>query len=862
LGLSGIAYGDVLMDQIGAMDGSGVDTANAFANQDFEAAYDVYDIACCDNFTGNGETVNSIEMVMSGWNGFVDPSGVTGWSANFYSSSAAAGSDLVGDIDSYTVDIADATVDPNWTLANYWLINMTVDMTAGVGDQLVATIPANAFAENGQTACAWSTVGDGVSGGQANPAGGFGFGGWQETAADHSYRINTGGPADPCDSPLGFCPEDIDGNGAINVDDLLIVMGNWGQMGDGTFRPAGDVYPPPYGDCLVNVDDLLAMMGAFGGVCIIEGGCCLGDGSCSVETPADCSAAGGDYFGDDSDCSSGDCSTVACCVGTACSDLTDSACAAIGGTSYAGDCASITCPEPQDNDTCATAIPVTDGDVAIDTTQALTDGPADFNVCDNFGVEDVFNDIWFSYTASCDGNVLMTMCNTIDFDSRISVYDACGGNQLGCNDDALSGACGLMSELMLADVSAGDSMLIRVGGFSEGTGGTGTMNISCAAPTPGSCCMPDDECLPGMDEATCGAFGGSYNGDGVDCADVTCSAEGDNCEEAVVAVDGANPFDTSLATPSGFGAPDDLQCDGTFLDWDESGNDVWMVYSPAGVGTLTVSTCDATSYDTSLVLYAGSDCASLTQVACNGDSTVESGCQSYYSGIYDLPVDGTDIYIRLGGWQAASGAGTCTITFTAAGATGACCVEGTCIGENTMPECDAFGGYWNNGMTCADVTCPAPYVAGGCDVDENADLGCVCFVDGDDSETDCNGGSNLVVPTFTNLNLGESICGTSSVFVDGPTGGTYRDLDWFTSAALDAGGTFDCTIGANSACLILFVNMDTGTVDFVADHVAGYTNTTSITLPAGNWAAVAAVSDWNVAWTCGSGLETYTMLIQ
>ena len=175
-----------------------------------------------------------------------------------------------------------------------------------------------------------------------------------------------------------------------------------------------------------------------------------------------------------------------------------------------------------------------------------------------------------------------------------------------------------------------------------------------------------------------------------------------------------------------------------------------------------------------------------------------------------------------------------------------------------MPECDALGGLWNNGMTCADVTCPAVYTAGGCDVDE----GCVCFVDGDDSETDCNGGGNLVVPTYGTVNIGESICGSSSVFVDGPTGGTYRDLDWYHSAAINAGGTFDFTIGANSTCLILIVNEDTGNVDYVADHAAGYMNTTTLDIPAGNWAIVATVSEWNTAWTCGSGDETYTMLVE
>jgi hypothetical protein len=74
---------------------------------------------------------------------------------------------------------------------------------------------------------------------------------------------------------------------------------------------------------------------------------------------------------------------------------------------------------------------------------------------------------------------------------------------------------------------------------------------------------------------------------------------------------------------------------------------------------MTISLCDPASYDTSLVLYQGATCDDLAQVACNGDTTVESGCQAYYSGIYDHPVTaGETYYIRIGGWLAATGSGT------------------------------------------------------------------------------------------------------------------------------------------------------------------------------------------------------------
>ena len=46
----------------------------------------------------------------------------------------------------------------------------------------------------------------------------------------------------------------------FGVDDVLAVIANFNNSGDGTFRPVGDVAPFPNGDCLVNVDDLLEVI--------------------------------------------------------------------------------------------------------------------------------------------------------------------------------------------------------------------------------------------------------------------------------------------------------------------------------------------------------------------------------------------------------------------------------------------------------------------------------------------------------------------------------------------------------------------------------------------------------------------------
>jgi hypothetical protein len=125
-------------------------------------------------------------------------------------------------------------------------------------------------------------------------------------------------------------------------------------------------------------------------------------------------------------------------------------------------------------------------------------------------------------------------------------------------------------------------------------------------------------------------------------------------------------------------------------------------------GTMDISLCDSSSYDTSLVLYAGSDCGSLTQVACNGDASSETDCQSFYSGIYGYPVStGDTYYIRIGGWQGATGPGTLTLTCVGANAEGACCLaDESCLDGQTAGDCDALGGSWYVDQACADVTCP------------------------------------------------------------------------------------------------------------------------------------------------------------
>jgi len=231
------------------------------------------------------------------------------------------------------------------------------------------------------------------------------------------------------------------------------------------------------------------------------------------------------------------------------------------------------------------------------------------------------------------------------------------------------------------------------------------------APT-GACCLNLNMCVEDLTEAQCVTYGGKYLGDMSMCMDDSCSSEaGDFCETARVIYPGANFFDTSTATDSGFGEPE-----GCYLDWRES-PDRWMIYTATGNGTITVDTCDPNSYDTSLVIYEGSDCGELDQVACNGDSEIPQGCQSYVSSIEMLPVSaGMNYYVRVGGWRAATGTGTVNLIFDGTGTVGACCIGSDCsiLSES---DCVTSGGTYNGaGSDCGSVFCETP-----CEGDMNGD---------------------------------------------------------------------------------------------------------------------------------------------
>jgi hypothetical protein len=89
-----------------------------------------------------------------------------------------------------------------------------------------------------------------------------------------------------------------------------------------------------------------------------------------------------------------------------------------------------------------------------------------------------FKDLWFFFVPSCSGSLdVATPCT--GFDTTLTAYDTCGGNELACNDQDPAG-CGNGSRITFA-VTSGMAYLIRVASFSTTATGSFTITTSYGA---------------------------------------------------------------------------------------------------------------------------------------------------------------------------------------------------------------------------------------------------------------------------------------------------------------------------------------------------------------------------------------------
>ncbi|QOI99124.1 MAG: hypothetical protein HRU70_00910 [Phycisphaeraceae bacterium] len=212
------------------------------------------------------------------------------------------------------------------------------------------------------------------------------------------------------------------------------------------------------------------------------------------------------------------------------------------------------------------------------------------------GTSELGPDNWYTFTAPANENYVFSLCGST-YDTALSLWSACPDGALlplACNDDF----CGLQSQLTRA-MTAGETILIRVGGFSAAAGNY-TLSVSGPTPPPAN-----DDCANAI------AVGlGSTSGS-------TISASNDGSTSCVTAL-----------------SPD-----------------VWYTFTAPASTTYAFDTCASPGFDTVLSAY---DQCGGTELACNDDM---SSAQCAISGLrsritLDMTQDQT-VVIRVGAFGAA-----------------------------------------------------------------------------------------------------------------------------------------------------------------------------------------------------------------
>jgi|GEM_PF-6305993 len=285
-----------------------------------------------------------------------------------------------------------------------------------------------------------------------------------------SCVINVAAEGAPCGDPTStVCdsPDTCNGFGACLTnqtpdgtpcDDMLFCTENerctGGVCANGTPRDCADLLTCTTDTCDDTLDKCVATLDPnrclIGGVCYLDGALNPAN-TCEECRSVDASTAWS-VRPDGSLCNDGN-----ACTGTGRPGIGDDTCTT-------GVCSGA--PDPECNDQCDLAVDTVLGQNFSDNS---TTGPDDAEA----SCQPVSNgDVWFAYTAPCDGAVFVSTTGSAllpSNDSVLSVYDGCpnlGGVEIACDDDS---GVGLSAALTFTTV-AGVRYLIRVAGFETNVG--------------------------------------------------------------------------------------------------------------------------------------------------------------------------------------------------------------------------------------------------------------------------------------------------------------------------------------------------------------------------------------------------------
>ena len=234
-------------------------------------------------------------------------------------------------------------------------------------------------------------------------------------------------------------------------------------------------------------------------VCTIDPFCCSStwDGTCALQARELCDVcappeacgdpnAGSCFFAQSTPyCNDADCCNAVCDVLPECCDVQwDFSCA---GLAFSLEIC-FPQPTPPVNDECANAIPIGDGATPFDTTDATTSVSPPVTMtsdpCVPGGTTETVTislDIFYRYTATCNGEVTVSTCQLANSPTVLAVYQTCA-NASPITANAYCDFCDLFTSRLTFNAVAGTDYLIRLGSafdlFIQGT-----LVITCE-PTP------------------------------------------------------------------------------------------------------------------------------------------------------------------------------------------------------------------------------------------------------------------------------------------------------------------------------------------------------------------------------------------
>ncbi|MBX3406537.1 MAG: hypothetical protein KF869_07215 [Phycisphaeraceae bacterium] len=137
-------------------------------------------------------------------------------------------------------------------------------------------------------------------------------------------------------------------------------------------------------------------------------------------------------------------------------------------------CETAHCLPPPPNDLCSSAeFIVGFGEFFYDNLGATSGGPAD---CPDSVSADITRDVWFRWTAPCDGSMQLETCRANVTDDKAAVYQtgscsALAGSQIACGDGGCSGDS--FQVRLFFTASAGNTYLFRIGTHNNSPGAAG-----------------------------------------------------------------------------------------------------------------------------------------------------------------------------------------------------------------------------------------------------------------------------------------------------------------------------------------------------------------------------------------------------